>query len=285
MNYFPIIIIGAPRSGTNMLRDVLVKLPGIGTWPCDEINYIWRHGNLKYPSDEFTSGMVTPQIKNYIEERFKQISKKDGLQIVVEKTCANSLRVGFVNAVIPDAKYIFIVRDGMDAVGSALKRWKASLDLPYILQKARYVPPTDLPYYASRYLFNRIYRLMSRESRLSLWGPAMNNIDELLNSYSLPEVCALQWKACVDNSENDFSNIPSGNILRVTYEEFVKNPVEEFERLASFIGKQVPDVVNDYLKVNIRKDSIGKGRSALGIANVEKIRPLIADTLERYGYE
>ena len=41
----PVVIIGAARSGTNMLRDVLVKLPGVGTWPCDEINYIWRHGN------------------------------------------------------------------------------------------------------------------------------------------------------------------------------------------------------------------------------------------------
>ena len=52
-NHKPIIIIGAPRSGTNMLRDVLCNLDGVGSWPCDEINYIWRHGNVKNPSDEF----------------------------------------------------------------------------------------------------------------------------------------------------------------------------------------------------------------------------------------
>ena len=51
-----VIIIGAPRSGTNMLRDALTALPDCGTWPCDEINYVWRHGNVGFPSDEFRVG-------------------------------------------------------------------------------------------------------------------------------------------------------------------------------------------------------------------------------------
>ncbi len=283
--YKTAIIIGAPRSGTNMIRDMLVELPGLGTWPCDEINYIWRHGNVRYSSDEFTPDMATPKVQAYIQRQFQKISKVSELDTVVEKTCANSLRVGFVNKVITDAKYIFIVRDGMDAVGSALERWKASLDLPYILRKARYVPVSDLPYYATRYLLNHLYRHISKENRLSLWGPAINNIDELLKRYSLPEVCALQWKACVDNSERDFSTIPSENILRIKYEEFVKEPVAEFARLADFLNKQVPDSVNEYLRKNVRHNSIGKGRKALGDEWEQKLKPLIAETLKRYGYE
>jgi hypothetical protein len=35
-----------------MLRDVLCELPDHGTWPCDEIKYIWRHGNQQHPDDE-----------------------------------------------------------------------------------------------------------------------------------------------------------------------------------------------------------------------------------------
>ena len=54
-DYKKLIIIGAPRSGTNMLRDLLCSIDGVGTWPCDEINYIWRHGNLKENTDEFKS--------------------------------------------------------------------------------------------------------------------------------------------------------------------------------------------------------------------------------------
>lgn len=285
MNSTNVIIIGAPRSGTNLLRDMLVALPGVGTWPCDEINYIWRHGNLRYPSDDFAPDMATPKVQAYIVEQFNKLATAYDLDTVIEKTCANSLRVGFVDKVLPEAKYVFIVRDGMDAVGSAMQRWTASLDIPYILQKAKYVPLTDLPYYALRYLFHRMYRLISREKRLALWGPSMDNIGELLERYSLKEVCALQWKACVDQAEHDFTGISPEKIIKIKYEEFVRDPVAEFARLAIFLNKDVPDTVNDYLRNNVRSNSVGKGREALGESGIEKLRPLIASTLDRYDYK
>jgi len=283
--YQPVIIVGAPRSGTNMLRDMLVELQGVATWPCDEINYVWRHDNVRYPSDEFTPEMATPSVAAYIQRQFNKFAVQTHADVVVEKTCANSLRVGFVDQVIPDAKYIFIVRDGLDAVGSALERWQASLDIPYILKKAKYVPVTDLPYYATRYLLNHIYRLASREKRLAFWGPAMNNIEELLAKHTLTEVCALQWKACVDSSERDLAEMPSDRVIRVSYESFVKNPVTEFEKIADFVGKETPESVKEYLRKNVRPGSVGKGRKALGGKQITTLRPLISDTLERYGYE
>lgn len=268
-----------------MLRDMLIELQGVATWPCDEINYIWRHGNVRYPSDEFTPEMATPSIAGYIQRQFNKFATLSSADVVVEKTCANSLRVGFVDQVVPDAKYIFIVRDGLDAVGSALERWQASLDIPYILKKARYVPVTDLPYYATRYLLNHIYRLASREKRLAFWGPAMNNIDDLLTKHTLTEVCALQWRACVDNSERDLASMPSGRVIRVSYEAFVNDPVTEFEKIADFVGKETPESVKEYLRKNVRSGSVGKGRKALGEKQSRILRPLISDTLGRYGYE
>ena len=41
MNINPVIIIGAPRSGTNILRDTLSIISNVRTWDCDEIPYIW----------------------------------------------------------------------------------------------------------------------------------------------------------------------------------------------------------------------------------------------------
>ncbi len=284
--YESIVIIGAPRSGTNMLRDMLVELPGTGTWPCDEINYIWRHGNVKFPSDEFTPEMAaTTKVTAYIKRQFDMFAISRELDMLVEKTCANSLRVAFVNKIISDAKYVFIVRDGMDVIGSAIKRWTASLDFQYIFQKARYVPPTDLPYYAIRYLGHRLYRLISKDKRLALWGPAMDHIGELLARYTLKEVCALQWQACVEKSEHDFALIPRERVYRVKYENFVNQPILEFAQMADFLEKQVPERVNQILNENVSSSSIGKGRKLLGAAGVASLRPLIADTLDRYGYE
>ena len=104
MQYQPVIIIGAPRSGTNMLRDVLTSLPGVATWPCDEINYIWRHGNVRYPSDELRPDMARTAVRKYIRKQFDWVAGKYQAHTGVEKTCANSLRVGFVDRVVPDAK-------------------------------------------------------------------------------------------------------------------------------------------------------------------------------------
>ena len=280
-----VVIIGAPRSGTNMLRDMLIELPGVGTWSCDEINYIWRHGNLRYPSDEFTAEMATPAVQNYIRQQFDKLANVQNVDTIIEKTCANSLRVGFVDKVLPEAKYIFIVRDGMDVVGSSLQRWTASLDVKYILQKVQYIPLADLPYYAFRYLYHRMYRLFSRENRLALWGPAMDDIDGLLKQYSLTEVCALQWKACVNRAEEDFTKISADRIIRIRYEDFVCNPISEFSKLALFLGKEVPYSVNEFLKNNVRPDSVGKGRKALTESGVKKLQALVGDTLNRHSYD
>ena len=65
-NFNPILIIGAARSGTNMLRDILSQLPNHTTWDCDEINPIWRHGNINHPNDVFTAEMAHPNTIKYL---------------------------------------------------------------------------------------------------------------------------------------------------------------------------------------------------------------------------
>lgn len=279
-----VIIVGAPRSGTNMLRDVLTSFEKVATWPCDEINYVWRHGNVRYPSDEIPADRATPAVKLYIHERFSEIRQKYDADIVVEKTCANSLRVPFVDAVMPNAKYIFIYRDGIDATGSAKERWTAELDIPYILEKVRFVPKADLPYYGIRYFWARLYRLISRESRLAFWGPSLDNMQSILQNHSLNEVCALQWQRCADKAEEAFSQMPADKVVRVRYEEFVRQPARQLTRILEFIGKEVaPGEIARAVK-GVSPQSLGKGRQALGEQEVAKLEALVGDTLKRYDY-
>lgn len=280
----PIVIIGAPRSGTNMLRDVLSRLPGVGTWPCDEINYIWRHGNVRQPSDELTPGMARPPVVHYVRRQFHWVARRYGVRVVVEKTCANSLRVPFVDMVVPDAKYIFIRRDGLDAVGSAMKRWKAEVDISYLVRKARFVPLSDLPYYGGRYLWNRIYRLCSRDERLAFWGPQLDGMDKLLVRHPLDEVCALQWMRCVDAAAGTFAAMPSERWFEVAYEDFVRDPESGLARMLDFIGLDVPIKQQRHVVASVRADSIGKGRATLDIDTVHRLESLIRETLIRYGY-
>ncbi len=282
--YQPVIIIGAARSGTNMLRDVLTQLPGLGTWPCDEINYIWRHGNVMASTDELGPEHATPAVCDFIRQKFSRQAHKQALTHLVEKTCANSLRVGFVNQVLPQAQFIHIMRDGRDVVASAQKRWKASLELPYIIRKARYVPLTDLPYYASRYVASRFYRMLSHERRLSTWGPRFSGIDQMLKQYSLAEVCALQWQQSVTRAAGALEAVDPSRVFHLQYEAFVTEPGQELQRLGDFLGLQLSTEVANAVVRDVSASSIGHWKSEFDSSTVEQIEALVQETLEQYNY-
>ena len=165
-----------------------------------------------------------------------------------------------------------------------MKRWKAQLDVPYILRKVRYVPASDLPYYASRYLFNRIYRLFSHEKRLAFWGPRLENMETILKQYSLEEVCAIQWQQCVDYSERDFLKINQSKIYRLRYEDFVINPREELIKISQFLNISIPEKqILNILNV-VSTQSIGKWRKELDEELITKLIPLMKKSLQRYEY-
>lgn len=282
----PVIIIGAGRSGTNMLRDSIIRLDGAVTWPCDEINYIWRHGNRAWPTDELPVRLATSSVSAYVNRRFEDIARSQGLsaesprRLVVEKTCANSLRVPFVDALVPNARYLHIVRDGRDVVASAQKRWKAPLDMPYLAAKARYVPVSDLPYYASRYAINRLAKLRSREAAVSVWGPRFEGMQEIAETQGLDAVCAAQWARCVDLSDAAFAAMRSECVHTIYYERFVEDPRTHLQAIAEFLGTSLRDTELNLATAGIKVNSVGKG----GREPPPDVLAHMKSTLERHGY-
>lgn len=281
----PVIIIGAARSGTNMLRDVLTRIPGAGTWPCDEINYIWRHGNAAQPTDEFGPHLARPRVCGYIRRRFSRLARARRLRWVIEKTCANSLRVGFVDRVVPEAKYIFLVRDGRDVTISAMQRWKAPLDIGYVARKARYVPAADLPYYALRYCGNRVYRWVSGTRRLATWGPRFEGMDDLLRNRSLAEVCAAQWARSVRCADYELSRLDSERVFRMKYEDFVRSPAQALPPLLEFLGMDGSPIDVSALVANVSDKSAGNWRRKLSRQMLRQIEPVMHRELQQFGYE
>ncbi|MEZ6098370.1 MAG: sulfotransferase [Pirellulaceae bacterium] len=280
----PVVIIGAARSGTNMLRDTLTQLPGVATWPCDEINYIWRHGNAGYPLDEFPAEKASPKIKRYIRGYFDRLARRCNAHWVVEKTCANSLRVPFVDAVLPDAKYIFLVRDGRDVVASAIQRWTASLEPGYILRKAWYVPWSDVPRYAVRYFGHRVYRVFSAENRLASWGPRFRGMTEWQRSRSLPELCAEQWRRSVRLASDALHGIAQDRVVRLQYEEFVADPQTALQHVVTFLEVPCTHQQLGELTSGIRPSSVGNWCRQLEPNVVRNVTAIMARELQEFGY-
>lgn len=280
----PLIIVGAARSGTNILRDVLTSLPGYGTWPCDEINPIWHHGNLDWPDDELPPERATPKVQRAIRGRFAGVARRSAARVVVEKTCATSLRVGFAARVLPEARFVFLVRDGRDVVASAMERWTAPLDLPYILRKARFVPPADLPHYAWRFLANRLYRWRSGERRLAVWGPRFRGMEQAARDLSLAELCGLQWRRSVERAEEDLAELAPERVFRLSYEDFTRRPAELVRELLAHLGFEAPETAVESAVADVRPGSVGRWRRKLSPEQVALLEPLLESTLERLGY-
>lgn len=279
-----VIIVGAARSGTNMLRDVLTRINGYETWPCDEIPYIWRYGNARHPDDELMPEMATKNTKSYIRKSFRRMAVLTRAKVLVEKTCANSLRVGFVRSILPEVKLLYIHRDGRDAVSSAMKRWVAPFDIRYSLKKAPFVPLGDLPYYGARFVFYRVKQQFSEEKRLATWGPAFRCMSEMARNASLEELCAHQWLRSVENSERDLNDENEGGYIRISYESFVENPVKELGRIVDFIGHPVGNLEIENAVSSVSKSSVGKARKNLSDESLSVITRIIEPGLERYSY-
>ena len=284
----PVVIIGAGRSGTNMLRDVLTRLQGVDTWPCDEINYIWRHGNRDFETDEFSNEQATSRVSRFIRAQFAAIIRQQGLltypeqeRFIVEKTCANSLRVPFVDSVLPEAKYIFLVRDGRDVLASARRRWQAPLNIPYLLAKAKYVPKSDLYYYASRYLLNRLSKTASTDNALSAWGPKFAGMKAMSQQESLDYVCASQWVRCVESSQLAFEKMEKCKVISIRYEQFVTEPVAVLESITQFVGMRHKLSDLQHACAKVRTESIGKGQAD---SLDQRLLDVMAPTLTKYGY-
>lgn len=276
-----VVIIGAPRSGTNMLRDLLTDLPAFTTWPCDEINPIWRHGNRDHPTDELPVEAATPAVRHFIRGRFERVRAGADVR-VVEKTCANSLRVEFVREVLPDAQIVLITRDGLDAAPSAVQRWSAPLDLGYTVAKARFVPKSDLPYYAQRFLTARLARRGPVASAASWWGPRFEGGAQLLQDRPLDEVALAQWSRCVRRSQEGLTGLGPDRLHHVVYESFVREPRREIHRLADFLGVEVIDP--DRFVQSVSSSSVGKGRESLTPARRAHLASMAARELEMLGY-
>ena len=285
LNHRPVVIVGAARSGTNLLRDLLCSLPGVATWPCDEINYIWRHGHKSHPHDEFSGDMATAAGARYVRGRFNAMARKAKCEFLVEKTCANSLRVPYVARVVPEARYLFLVRDGRDAMLSADQRWKAKLDPGYIRAKAKYVPKTDLPYYATKYLGNRVARLLSRDGRLKTWGPRFEGMDEYAREHGADACTARQWALSVERAAEAFESAGEDRVLPMQYEDLVTDPVYEIGTACDFLGIDASDEQIEAVCDGVFGTSVGRWRTKFDADRLAALAPILDPVLTQFGYD
>ena len=283
-NYLkPVIIIGAARTGTKMLRALIASSSEFVSVPYD-INYIWKYGNFHINHDELTSSNLDENIINYIHKQFFKIVKNQKNKRIVEKTVSNSLRVDFVKSIFPESKIIHIIRDGRDVAESAKRCWEAPLNISYIIEKASSFPIKDAWKYAFQYIKYSLSRFFNKKDSVKSWGPRFKGIDEIVQKYSLIEVCGLQWLKCVESTLKKLEKLNSGEYIQVKYENLVSNPISESKRISDFLEIKDFNSLKKFALKETTDKNIGKWKTNLSNEEKNLLIPHIRPMLVRLNY-
>lgn len=140
---------------------------------------------------------------------------------LLEKTPENCLRLPFLAALFPDARVIYLTRDGRANVHSLMEGWRQ----PHLFPGYRTPLPVTSPgQYRGRWAFTLI--------------PGWR---ELVDK-PLEVICAHQWVAS-NEAVLAYANSPDAlPILMIRYEDLVRDPDNSLTQIAGFLSLSIDDI-------------------------------------------
>ncbi|MCP9292288.1 sulfotransferase family protein [Gracilimonas sediminicola] len=265
-----IFLIGPARSGTKIIRDVIASHPEINKVPYD-INYIWKYGNYNKEGDVLTTKDYDSKINTYIKEYLEKF--RSGNNYLIEKTVGNTVRVPYIYKNFPEAKFIFLFRNGLDTIESVIRQWDKVPGKKYLFEKAKTVPVDIL----LRYGFSYITRYLKGQNNDNYyWGVDVPDLNELSENEKLEVKVATQWKYCVDSMLLAYDQIPVGQKTVVTYENIVEKPSDEFLKILTFINEDFNKDKINYEKITDKNK--GKYKGTFTKEQIELISDIIKDS-------
>lgn len=265
----PVFVVGAPRSGTSLLYAVLRSSPAFAHWP-GEAHEVWEadyHPTLRgWRSNALTAADVEPGAAARIRRSFFLVA--GSRRRLIDKTPRNALRVSFVDALFPDARYVHLVRDGRENVNSLLNAWRTPRYRTYRLPEPHSIPGVDPQWWKF---------VLYPGWRDDAAGP-------------LEVVCARQWAASNAHAVRDLEPL-APRAVRVRYEDLVDRPEAEVERVVRFLDVPFDEALRTKA-AEVRTTPVnvvtpperGKWRKE-NPAEIEAIIPLIRPMMEALSYE
>lgn len=272
----PIIIIGAPRSGTTFLGDVLSQHPQLHYMI--EPNPMWKRF-VRNPSDMVSLAGNESAVRQ-TQEIFQKALARSGKAWLLEKTPQNCLRFPFVRAVFPDAKFIHIIRNGEESTFSIAKFWETNtrgITGVRIGQRLKEMNLRQAPYYASQ-LIKRV--LPAGKAPRVFWGPVLPGMDGIVKELSIPEVAALQWRTCVELACHYGRSLPTDQYMELKLEDW--GP-EQMRRIIDFSDLADADLVMDAFMREYDPNKASHRKKAASEEERALIRPWIGSTMQWLG--
>ena len=220
----PVIIVAAPRSGSTLLFETLMKSTDFWTIG-GESHAVFENIDRFNPmmvmcdSNALSAADATPEIVARIRLLFlKQLRNSSGQAYqaqaseiippprLLEKTPKNALRVSLLNEIFPDALFIYLFRNPRENISSMMDAWQSGRFVTY-------------------------RKLAGRENPWSLLLPPGW---QAYNDASLEEVTAFQWRSANTTILSELSKLDRKRWMTVSYGQQAHDTVNVIRRICEF---------------------------------------------------
>jgi uncharacterized protein (TIGR03032 family) len=270
----PVFIVAAPRSGSTLLFETLLKSPDFYTVGGEAHGYFERFDVLKPAKTSWRSNRVSAEAANGdLPELLESVlltdlRNRDGKLVpasiapfrFLEKTPKNALRIPFLNAVFHDALFIYLYREPRDNVSSIIDAWRSGGFVTY----------PDLPDWKVA------------DEALS-WSLALVPGWRELIGKPLSQIAAAQWARVNETILDDLAAIDRNRWTSVAYHDFLRDPQREIERLCTFAGVAWDQSLN-HVALPLSRHTLTAPDAQKWRKNASALRdvlPSIADTARR----
>ena len=208
---------------------------------------------ISAPVRDLTAADVTPWLSQRFRAFFAERAAAQGAPVFLHKFTGWP-RAGFVREVMPDARFVHVVRDGRAVASSLLQmEWWQGWGGP---QAWSFGPLPDA-YAAEWEASGRSFALLA----------------------------GLEWKLLIDAFEAAKAGVPDEQWLEVRYEDVVRSPADGFRRIVEFLGLEWSDAFAATLARHVfDADALTRWRRDLDQRSIELLDASLAGHLERLGY-
>lgn len=278
----PIIVFGNTRSGTSIVQKAVSQHPDVTSWY--EPNELWLYADPGRSHDEFDEDDARYRVKQYIRKRFLKYQRLNGNRRIMEKTPRNLLRIPYVRAILPEATYLFIVRNPFSFIASVEKKYQRTVTARGIVRRLKCMPLSQLHHWVRLFMEQQFSKRVLRKKYLKIWGPRYRGIQNDLKAHDLLTVIARQWSVCSRKAEQELALMGSKKVLRLKYEEFVQDPVFDLKRIGAHCGLEMTRDMEEGAKQMVRADRNDKWKQ-FDPRDLARLLPEIHGEMQRHGYE
>lgn len=264
------------------MHDLFNMHPEVESWY--EPRTIWVYADPGRRHDRFDETDAQPRVVNYIRGRFLRYQREHENARIMEKTPSNLLRIPYVHAIFPEARYLYLVREPLANISSSELMWHTPVHLNKVRRRLKETPKSQLHYYAARYVVDHSRIKILRKSHLSVWGVRYPGIYEDIKRMKVEEVIAKQWVECSRQARIDLERLEPGTVLYMRYEDFVASPLDSFATVLAHFDLDMTPEIEKALRNDVDAGRQDKWKR-LDADVIRRALPILRDEMERHGYD